>query len=362
MTASVVQIKAGSSPYPVIIDEGSRKGTWNIIRDHLIEVPSSFFIITDESVGNLYLDDVLSSFPENAKVNFCTVPSGESSKSFSMYEKVMTEALEKNLDRNSLIIALGGGVIGDLAGFVAATYMRGIAFVQMPTTLLAHDSSVGGKTGINHSYGKNMVGSFHQPSLVIYDTECLNTLPEKEWRSGFAEVIKHGFISDGDFLNWVSEKVNDFHSMETDVLKEMLHRSISVKADIVRLDEKEKGVRAFLNFGHTLGHAVEAESGYGKITHGEAVAKGLRFALRLSESVFGVKIPYEPYLEKMEALGYDLSLPPGISAERLLNRMRGDKKASGGDVRFVLLKNIGEPELVKVNDKEILKVLKREVG
>ncbi|WP_088035651.1 3-dehydroquinate synthase [Evansella clarkii] len=357
MTASVLQIKAGSSPYPVIIDEGTRKDTWNIIRNHLNGEPSSFFIITDESVGNLYLNDVLSSFPETIKVNCCTVPSGESSKSFSVYEQVMTEALEKNLDRNSMIVALGGGVIGDLAGFVAATYMRGIAFIQMPTTLLAHDSSVGGKTGINHSYGKNMIGAFHQPSLVIYDTECLKTLPEKEWRSGFAEVIKHGFIADGAFLNWISEKVDDFHSIETDVLKEMLQRSISVKADIVQLDEKEKGIRAFLNFGHTLGHAVEAESGYGKITHGEAVAKGLKFALQLSEYLFGVKIPYEPYVKKMEALGFDLTLPPGITAERLLKRMKGDKKASDGDVRFVLLKNIGEPELVKVKDEEILKVL-----
>src|SRR6185312_13145009 len=191
------------------------------------------------------------------------VPSGEQAKQFPIYEACLTFALENGLDRKSCIIAFGGGAVGDLAGFVAATYMRGIAFLQVPTTLLAHDSAVGGKVAINHPLGKNMIGAFHQPEAVVYHTPFLQSLPEKEWRSGYAEVIKHALIGDVELYHWLKEEVQTLADLRDEKLIHILTKAIPVKANVVSQDETEKGVRAHLNFGHTLGHALEKEIGYG---------------------------------------------------------------------------------------------------
>lgn len=361
MTDQVLAIHSQQHAYLVVVDEGIRKETYALMKKHLDKDFSSYFIITDDVVGKHYLQDVIQSFPKEVKVGYKIVPSGEESKSFATYEEVLTSALSYPLDRKSVIIALGGGVVGDLAGFVAATYMRGIPFVQMPTTLLAHDSSVGGKVGINHPLGKNMVGAFHAPSLVLYDTESLLSLPEEEWRSGFAEVVKHGFISDESFLDWLLDNVTTLRKWDMDVLKGMLVRSMNVKANIVEQDEKEQGVRAFLNFGHTLGHAIEAELGYGKITHGEGVAIGMLFALKLSEKYFQVKLPYEKYTNMLEKLGFCLKIPQTLSSESLLERMKRDKKAHSENIHFVLLKEIGRPEVVRLSEQFIIDELKKEV-
>ncbi|WP_416149716.1 3-dehydroquinate synthase [Salipaludibacillus sp. HK11] len=354
-----LMIESESHSYPVYIGDGLRYSAYEAISQTLKKSVSSFMIIADESVAEIYLDDVMASFPADEKPFVTYIPAGEASKSIEQYERLLTSALEAGMDRQAAVIALGGGVTGDLAGFVAATYMRGIRFIQMPSTLLAHDSSVGGKTGINHPLGKNLIGAFHPPSAVIYDSEMLKTLPEKEWRSGFAEVIKHGFIAEPTFLDWLEDNVTSFSDISTKTINEMLKRSIQVKVTIVQADEREQGIRAFLNFGHTLAHSIEAEAGYGKITHGEAVMIGMIFALKLSEQHFNCTFDYEKTENHLKNLGYDLTVPNDFSREQLLKRMKLDKKAASKKIRFVLLEEIGKPKLVAVEDETIRRLLEK---
>ncbi|WP_078576867.1 3-dehydroquinate synthase [Salipaludibacillus agaradhaerens] len=360
MQSPTLTIASRSHEYPVYIDQEIRFHTFNLINAQLSHPASAYMIVADKNVADYYLTDVLSSFPESKKPFVSLIPSGESSKSFDMYHQLLTEALENGLDRQSVIIALGGGVTGDLAGFTAATYMRGIQYVQMPTTLLAHDSSVGGKTGINHAHGKNLIGAFHPPAAVIYDSEMLRTLPIQEWRSGFAEVIKHGFIADPELLDWLERNITDLSHIPSEIINELLERSIRIKAHIVEEDEKEQGVRAYLNFGHTLGHSIEAEVGYGHMTHGEAVAIGMSFALKLSERLLGSKLSYNRILDYMKTLGYSLQIPSGCAHDQLIVRMRRDKKSSHNDINYVLLHSIGQPQLVKVSEEDILRLLEEE--
>ncbi|RKL67587.1 3-dehydroquinate synthase [Salipaludibacillus neizhouensis] len=357
MNAPSLTIASEKNSYPVFIQGGLRHECFSYIREALQKSVSSYMIMIDENVADLYLADLLASFPENIQPTVTKIASGEGSKSIEKFSQLLTEALEVPLDRQSVIIAVGGGVTGDLAGYVAASYMRGIRFIQMPTTLLAHDSSVGGKTGINHPLGKNLIGAFHAPSAVLYDSDMLRTLPETEWRSGFAEVVKHGFIKDTAFLEWLEKKVMSFSDIPSDILNEMLRRSIAVKAEIVQEDEKENGVRAFLNYGHTLGHALESELGYGKLTHGEAVAIGMAFAHKLSERVFHTTLPTKTHEIYMTKLGYQLSIPEGISAASLLQRMKLDKKAEHNRIRFVLLEEMGKPVLLPVEEQVVLDLL-----
>jgi 3-dehydroquinate synthase len=354
-------IKTASKSYPLYIGEGLRHRLASIFAD-LKQSFSSILIITDERVAELYLQDTLSALGNEKRVFFHIVKSGEKAKSFDVFYECQTAALEKGLDRKSCIVALGGGVIGDLAGFVAATFMRGIGFIQMPTTLLAHDSSVGGKTAINHPAGKNMIGSFYQPDAVIYDSETLHSLPYKEKRSGFAEVIKHALISDNAFYKHLRKEIPSKDGLKSAALAEEIRRGIMVKAEIVDQDEKETGVRAYLNFGHTLGQAIEAELGYGKMTHGDAVAVGMLFAMRLSETYDGIKLPVKEIEEWMISLGYPLSVLNRLDAEKLLRRMKKDKKAEHGDIRFVLMEKIGVVKTVPVPDGMILDVLRDETG
>lgn len=347
-----VHVKTESKQYDVIVDEGLRNRVGTLLKE-MVPAVSSVLIVTDSNVAPLYLQDVKDSFHHSQSVYTFLLNSGEASKSFSVYEQVLTKALESQLDRKSVIVALGGGVVGDLAGFVAATYMRGIRFVQVPTTLLAHDSSVGGKVAINHPLGKNMVGSFHQPEAVFYDTECLKSLPVVEWRSGFAEVMKHGFIRDVAFLNELKEQWHSFDSIQIQQMNDMLAKSISIKADVVSKDEKENGIRAHLNFGHTLGHAIEAELGYGVITHGEAVAIGMIFALRLSEEMLNVALHVDEFEKWFKQLGYRTRIPKSLNQERLLNTMSQDKKVEAGTIRMVLLKKLGEAIIVNIPPEKI---------
>ncbi|WP_216829247.1 3-dehydroquinate synthase [Alkalihalobacterium elongatum] len=356
-----LQINTSSKKYSVWVGEGIRFKLSEYVPDSLQQKVSSVLIITDDQVAPLYLQDVKDGLGNQFEIFEYVVPSGEQSKSFQQYYDLQTYALEKGLDRHSLIIALGGGVIGDLAGFVAATYMRGIPFIQVPTTLLAHDSSVGGKVGINHPLGKNMVGAFHQPEAVVYDPQVFQSLPLHEWRSGFAEAIKHSLIWDVTFYQWLQENIDDFTAIKGELAEQLLLRSIAVKASVVSEDEKETGIRAILNFGHTLGHAIEKELGYGKMTHGEAVAVGMIFAMRLSEQQFDISLPVDQVKAWLTKLGYKTEIPDHLDADQLLHTMKKDKKAQKGIIRMVLMKELGRVEVVSVDEEPIKELLLKSI-
>lgn len=350
-------IETSSKQYPLFIGEDLRLEVGKVLSKLLKSTVTSILIITDDKVASLYLDDVKTSLDEYKHVYEYIIPSGEASKSFQNYYEIQGFALEKGLDRRSLIIALGGGVVGDLAGFVAATFMRGIPFVQVPTTLLAHDSSVGGKVAINHPLGKNMVGAFYQPEAVIYDTTTLQSLPEHEWRSGFAEVIKHGFIWDKEFLEWLKINIDCFSKINGQLATQLLKRSISVKAEVVKEDETEKGIRAYLNFGHTLAHAIETKLGYGKITHGEAVAIGMLFALKVSEQYYKNNLDIAHVKDWFEKYGYDVQIPSQLTAEELIEAMKKDKKSEEGIIKMVLLQEVGNSKVVSVSEEQLRALL-----
>ena len=340
-----LQVDTSSHSYSVCIGEDLRLQ----LNDHISPNYSSVLIITDNQIADLYLQDVLQGL-EGRPVHYTIIPSGEASKSIDYFYKLQTFAMEKGVDRQSLIIALGGGVIGDLAGFVAATYMRGIDYIQVPTTILAHDSSVGGKVAINHELGKNMIGSFYPPKAVIYDVNTLQTLPKHEVRSGFAELVKEAFIADAIFLDQLL--LCDIEKVTNEQLMEYLYLGIKIKANIVEADEKEANIRKFLNFGHTLAHALETQLGYGKITHGEAVAIGMLFALRLSEDKFTTSLPYQTFYQWLLRNHYPISLY-NIDFAQIIESMKLDKKATYQEIQMILLKKIAHPVLVPVSDKEL---------
>jgi len=270
------------------------------------------------------------------------VPDGEAFKSWSTLQDVLTQLLEQKAERATTLVALGGGVVGDIAGFAAAIYQRGMPFVQVPTTLLSQvDSSVGGKTGINHPLGKNMIGAFHQPRAVVIDTDCLKTLPDRELAAGIAEVIKTAAVRDRAFFEWLEANVSDLVARDDDALVHAVGESCRIKAEIVAADEREAGERALLNFGHTFGHAIEAGVGYGGWLHGEAVAAGMVLAAQLSERL-GM-IPSAD-VERLRALLLLAGLPveaPPLGVERYLDLMGRDKKVTAGSLRFVLLDSVG---------------------
>ncbi|WP_312096837.1 3-dehydroquinate synthase [Niallia sp.] len=352
---TTVSVQTASKRYDVWIGEHVIETLSSFIEKNFADV-TKVLIITDELVEQLHLKVVeknLSSLP----IVTYTVPTGEKAKTFDVFYACLTFMLEQHLDRKSLVLALGGGAVGDLAGYVAASFMRGIPFIQVPTTILAHDSAVGGKVAINHPLGKNMIGVFNQPEAVFYDTNFLSTLPIQELRSGFGEVIKHALISDSQFYRELLSQIRDLSEVPLTYWSTILEKGILVKRKIVEKDEKESNVRAFLNFGHTLGHAIEAEMGYGKFTHGEAVVIGMIFALRLSKQRYDLVFALEEYINWLEQLGYACNIPGDLNVERLIDRMKQDKKSINGSIRFVLLKEIGYPVLVEMDEEEIRKEL-----
>ena len=306
-------------------------------------------VITDSKVESLHGQRVVESLERaGIRVDIATVPAGESTKSASHADQLWRLMLEFGSDRKSVVVAVGGGVVGDLAGFIAATYARGIRFVQVPTTLLAQvDSSVGGKVGVNLPGAKNMVGAFWQPSAVLIDTDVLNTLPLREYRSGLAEVVKYGVILDADFFAYLEANIDGLNHREASVMRHIVARSCTLKAQVVSADEREEtGLRAVLNYGHTFCHAIEAETGYGTYLHGEAVAIGMLCASRLAESMGRI----DPEVtrrqrELLEALGLPLSVPE-VSHDMLIRAMQKDKKTEHGKLRFVLPSRLGHVELV----------------
>ncbi|MBO8154956.1 MAG: 3-dehydroquinate synthase [Bacillaceae bacterium] len=343
-----ITVGTASHSYPVYLGERLR---WNV-QSLLPKDYQKILIVTDSHVSDYYLKDVKSSLKEGQKVYSYVIPAGEQSKNLRQFENIHTFAIKKGLDRNSLIIALGGGVVGDLAGFVAATYMRGIDYIQMPTTILAHDSSVGGKVAINHQLGKNMIGHFYQPKAVIYDLDTLASLPIKEVRSGFAEIIKHAFIADRELLFTLFEQMTSMENMDWKLLEHALIRGIEIKSAIVNQDERDFGVRHYLNFGHTLGHALEAESGYGTLTHGEAVALGMWFALKVSQEVFSNPLPIQEYENWLKQMGYPMMISH-VEPGRLIELMKTDKKSANDEIRMVLLRDLENPEVVPMQEDRL---------
>lgn len=310
----------------------------------LLDAADRIVIIADERVAELHLQ-YLMGFLADWDIRVLTVPAGESAKSVETFMACHSFLLSENCSRDSLLLAFGGGATGDVAGFVASTFMRGIPFIQLPTTILAHDSAVGGKTAINHELGKNMIGTFYQPEAVLYDSKLLATLPPGEVRSGMAEVIKHAFISNEE---WLAEllAIRDFKDMSQEDLNRHLEKGIAVKAAIVEEDEFEGGVRKYLNFGHTLAHALEGHLGYGKLTHGEAVVLGMSYALLLSEHE-----KLDEFIRWSDANGYPLHLLAEIQFGALLPYMKKDKKSSRGVLNFVLLEQTGKPFVQKVEEQ-----------
>lgn len=300
-------------------------------------------IVTNATVAPLYLERVRAGLVRYDPV-VVVLPDGEQYKTLEVLGRIFDALLEARCDRQTTIIALGGGVVGDMAGFAAAVYQRGVPFIQMPTTLLAMvDSSVGGKTGVNHPLGKNMIGAFHQPRAVLIDTDTLATLPERELSAGLAEVIKYGLIRDPEFFAWLEDNMEALLARAPQALIEAIYRSCRNKAEVVAADERESGVRAILNLGHTFGHAIETGLGYGEWLHGEAVAAGMVMAADLSRRLGWLA---DAELQRIESLirraRLPLRPPPALTPERLRELMSVDKKARAGKLRLVLLKRLGE--------------------
>jgi 3-dehydroquinate synthase len=340
----IVSVALAERSYPIHI--GS-----NLLGDARFYAPhmqgKRIAVVSNKVVAPLYLDRVQQALAQaGAQSVLVLIDDGEQAKNWQMLDRVIDALLAARLGRDSLIVALGGGVVGDLAGFAAAVYQRGIPFIQVPTTLLAQvDSSVGGKTAINHARGKNMVGAFHQPLAVIADVATLDTLPARELRAGIAEVIKHGFILDLAFIAWLEENIDKLIARDRTALEYAVRRSCELKAQVVADDEREAGRRAVLNFGHTFGHAIEAGAGYGEWLHGEAVAAGMVMAAELSVRAGTLR---REDAERVKALIGRAGLPvrgPKLGIERYLELMQVDKKASGGNIRFVLLDGLGSATL-----------------
>jgi len=340
----IVSVALGPRTYPIHI--GS-----DLLGDARLYAPhvegKRVAVVSNSVVAPIYLDRVQQALAQaRARPVPVLIEDGEQAKSWQSLDRVIDALLAARLGRDSLVVALGGGVVGDLGGFAAAVYQRGIPFLQLPTTLLAQvDSSIGGKTAINHARGKNMVGAFHQPVAVIADVASLDTLPDRELRAGIAEVIKHAFILDLEFVAWLEAHIDRLLARDRAALEYAILRSCELKAQVVAADERESGRRAILNFGHTFGHAIEAGVGYGKWLHGEAVAAGMVMAAELSVRA-GMLRAEEA--RRLKTLIGRAGLPvqgPGLAPERYLELMQVDKKAAGGVVRFILLDGLGRAVL-----------------
>jgi len=356
--ARAVTVATPDSRYDILIAPGllARPATWQGLPK-----ASQAVIVSNPTVDALYGAGLQAALaPHHAQVSRLLLPDGEAHKTWASLNLIFDHLLARGCDRKTVLYALGGGVVGDMTGFAAATYMRGVPFVQVPTTLLAQvDSSVGGKTAINHPLGKNMIGAFYQPARVVCDLDTLATLPARELSAGLAEVIKYGPIADMAFLDWIEANLPALLAREPAALAHAVQRSCEIKADVVGQDERESGLRAILNFGHTFGHAIEAGQGYGAWLHGEAVGCGMVLAAELSAEL-GLVPP--AFARRIQALVQRAGLPtaaPRMPGERWLELMRVDKKAEGGEIRFVLIEAPGRAGVRPAPDATVLRVIER---
>lgn len=351
-----LEVDLGNRSYPIYIGA-------NLIDQPALfsacEKATSIYIVTNTTVAPLYaerLSKTLSSFGKPIKT--IVLPDGESYKDWKNLQLIFDGLLKFGADRQTMLVALGGGVIGDMTGFAAASYMRGVRFIQVPTTLLSQvDSSVGGKTGINHPLGKNMIGAFHQPVAVIADLNTLKTLPARELSAGLAEVVKHGAIADAEFLDWIEANASALLACDTDAMAHAVLRSCEIKSAVVSADEREGGIRATLNFGHTFGHAIEAGMGYGEWLHGEAVGCGMVMGADLSCRLNHIsKAEAERLIKIIQSMNLPI-VPPKFGAARYMELMQVDKKTEGGQIRYVLLEKIGKAQIKSVPDAQVLETL-----
>lgn len=350
--ARTLHVDLGDRAYPIYI--GSRLvGEPDCYRPHI--VGSQVMIVTNTTVGPLYLSAVESAL-SGYRVERVVLPDGEQHKTLQVLDRIYTALLEARFDRRCTLVALGGGVVGDMTGYAAASYQRGVNFIQVPTTLLSQvDSSVGGKTGVNHPLGKNMIGAFHQPRCVIADTTTLDTLPDRELSAGLAEVIKYGLINDAEFFSWLERNMAALVARDPAALAHAIERSCADKAAIVAADEREAGQRALLNLGHTFGHAIETGMGYGNWLHGEAVGAGMCLAARVSVGLGWLDEASLARIERLiAAAGLPVVPPNELSADQFIELMAVDKKVLDGQLRLVLLRAIGEAVITSEFDPAVL--------
>ena len=347
---STLTVDLGNRSYPIVIGHGLLGGGFDLAQ---FVRGTDCLVVSNETVAPLYYQELLPNLT-GREVTSVNLPDGEAYKTVGTMQTVLDALVESRANRDGCLIALGGGVVGDIAGFAAACYMRGIDFIQVPTTLLAQvDSSVGGKTGVNHAQGKNLIGAFHQPQLVLIDTDTLSTLPDRELSAGLAEVIKHGVICDPEFFAWLESNIAALLRRDPDALEHAIRRCCEIKAEVVAEDEREAGRRAILNFGHTFGHAIEYSQGYGEWLHGEAVAAGMIMAAKLS----GLdEADVRRLADLVKAAGLPVA-PPAIAASDWKDAMGMDKKVKGKQLRFVLLKGIGDGYVTSDYNEHLLDTL-----
>ena len=354
-----VNVELQKRRYPILIGNGLLQDE----RSYPVKRGERVMIVTNPTVAQFYLDTVTFALKKRGcEVDHVLLPDGEKYKTLESLNLIFTALLQGNHGRDTTIIALGGGVIGDVAGFAAASYQRGVRLIQIPTTLLSQvDSSVGGKTAVNHELGKNMIGAFYQPSMVIIDTHTLGTLPKREVNAGLAEVIKYGAILDYEFFEWLEAHIDELVALNNESLQHCIARCCQIKADVVARDETEKGDRALLNLGHTFGHAIETHLGYGNWLHGEAVSTGMMMAAALSEQLGNISVADVSRLEKLLARANLPTLSPdSMQPEDYLPHMMRDKKVLAGKLRLVLLKSLGQAYIATDTDKDlVLNAIKR---
>jgi 3-dehydroquinate synthase len=350
-------VKLGKRGYPVLAGPGLL-GSRELLAERARA--ANLLVVTDDVVGPLWLPRLEAGLA-GREFSVCVLSGGEAQKTLGNVALIIDALVDARLNRDGMVLALGGGVVGDVAGFAAASYQRGIAIVQLPTTLLAMvDSSVGGKTGVNHPGGKNLIGAFHQPVAVIADTDTLSTLPDRELRAGITEIVKAALVADDAFFGWLESNAPRLLSREAEALAEAIRRACAIKAEIVAKDERERGPRALLNLGHTFGHAIEAAAGFGSVLHGEAVAAGLVLAAELSARTG--RLPGAD-AARVRALLLAAGLPvdpPRIGRARMLELMSLDKKVRGGQLRLVLLEGIGKATVTADYPREALETLLEE--
>jgi len=354
---SMMQVELGDRSYPIYMGAGSLDKP-ELLTKHIKS--KQVVVVTNETIAPLYLDRVTKHL-QGYQLETIILADGEQFKTLETLSIIFNALLEKKFSRNSTLIALGGGVIGDLSGFAAACYQRGIPFIQIPTTLLSQvDSSVGGKTGVNHALGKNMLGAFYQPQAVVIDVDVLDTLDDRQLAAGVAEVIKYGLIRDANFFLWIEKNIDKIMARDKSALTYIIEQSCQNKAEIVASDERESGIRAILNLGHTFGHAIETGMGYGEYLHGEAVAIGTCQAAELSCELGWLSHSDVARIKALfQRADLPIKAPDCLSAETFLQLMSVDKKNVDGDIRLILLKKIGEATLpIAVERSKLLRVLK----
>ena len=333
-------VALGDRAYPIYV--GSSLLTSSLVSGHILA--KQVMIVTNTTLAELYLEPFSASLKDAGfAVSNVILPDGEQHKSLSTMADIYDALMNKRHHRSTTVVALGGGVIGDMSGFAAATYQRGCGFIQVPTTLLAQvDSSVGGKTGVNHPQGKNMIGAFYQPSAVVIDIDTLKTLPDREISAGLAEVIKYGLIADSSFLEWLDQNIHALVGRDHSALTHAIRRSCEIKAQVVAEDETERGRRAILNLGHTFGHAIEAFQGYGKWLHGEAVGAGMSMALDISSRLGNIESQQKQrWVDLIERAGLPTEPPRGMTSDDFIELMGMDKKVRNNRIRLVVLQSVG---------------------